>query len=53
YNMELDKATQIVETKINIWKEKHEGYDLKNKIVTFLLQKGFSYDVAKQVSGMY
>ncbi len=52
-NMELDKATQIVETKINIWKEKHEGYDLKNKIVTFLLQKGFSYDVAKQVSGMY
>lgn len=53
YNMELDKATQIVETKINIWKEKHEGYELKNKIVTFLLQKGFSYDVAKQVSGMY
>ena len=53
YNMELDKATQIVETKINIWKEKHEGYDLKNKIVTFLLQKGFSYDIAKQVSGMY
>ena len=53
YNMELDKATQIVETKINIWKEKHEGYDLKNKIVTFLLQKGFSYDVAKQISGMY
>ena len=53
YNMELDKATQIVETKINIWKEKHEGCDLKNKIVTFLLQKGFSYDVAKQVTGMY
>ncbi|MBS5943041.1 MAG: RecX family transcriptional regulator [Finegoldia magna] len=53
YNIELDKATQIVETKINIWKEKHEGYDLKNKIVTFLLQKGFSYDVAKQVGGMY
>ena len=53
YNMELDKATQIVETKINIWKEKHEGYDLKNKIVTFLLQKGFSYDIAKQISGMY
>ena len=53
YNIELDKATQIVETKFNIWKEKHEGYDLKNKIVTFLLQKGFSYDVAKQVGGMY
>ncbi|MSB17796.1 regulatory protein RecX [Finegoldia magna] len=53
YNMELDKATQIVETKINIWKEKYEGYELKNKIVTFLLQKGFSYDVAKQISGMY
>ncbi|MDU5698843.1 MAG: RecX family transcriptional regulator [Finegoldia magna] len=53
YNMELDKATQIVETKINIWKEKYEGYDLRNKIVTFLLQKGFSYDVAKQISGMY
>lgn len=53
YNMELDKATQIVETKINIWKEKYEGYELRNKIVTFLLQKGFSYDVAKQISGMY
>lgn len=53
YNMELDKATLIVETKINIWKEKYEGYELKNKIVTFLLQKGFSYDVAKQISGMY
>lgn len=53
YNMELDKATLIVETKINIWKEKYEGYELKNKIVTFLLQKGFSYDVAKQISGIY
>ena len=53
YNMELDKATLIVETKINIWKEKYEGYELKNKIVTSLLQKGFSYDVAKQISGMY
>ncbi|MDU2024811.1 MAG: regulatory protein RecX, partial [Finegoldia magna] len=53
YNMELDKATQIVETKINIWKEKYEGYELRNKIVTFLFQKGFSYDVAKQISDMY
>ncbi|MDU1832967.1 MAG: regulatory protein RecX [Finegoldia sp.] len=53
YNMEFDKATEAVETKINIWKEKYQGYELKNKIITFLLQKGFNYDVAKQVSGMF
>ena len=53
YNMEFDKATEAVENKINIWKEKYQGYELKNKIITFLLQKGFNYDVAKQVSGMF
>lgn len=53
YNIELNKATKVVETKINIWKEKYQGYELKNKIITFLIQKGFNYEVAKQVSGMF
>ncbi len=53
FDVEFENAKKIVDKKINQWQLKYEGFALKNKIVSFLIQKGFSYDVAKRVSELY
>ena len=53
FDFELEKAEQIVSTKINLWKQKYQGYLLKNKIINFLLQKGFDYNISKIVSDKF
>ncbi|MDY6065116.1 MAG: RecX family transcriptional regulator [Finegoldia sp.] len=53
YDLEYEKASSIVDKKIRSWSKKYSGYQLKNKIITFLMQKGFSYDISKEIAGNY
>lgn len=47
--LEFENAMDLVEKKIPQWKNKFEGFKLKNKIYTFLSSKGFDYSIIEKV----
>lgn len=49
--LEFENAMDLVEKKIPQWKNKFEGFKLKNKIYTFLSSKGFDYNTIERVLG--
>lgn len=53
YEIEYEKANNLVDKKINSWSKKYTDYKLKNKIVSFLAQKGFPYDISTEIAGKY
>lgn len=47
--LEFENAMDLVEKKIPQWKNKFEGFKLKNKIYSFLSSKGFDYSIIEKV----
>ncbi len=53
YSVDLDNARKLINKNINIWNKKFDKYKLKNKIYSFLSQKGFSYDIINVIFEEY
>ena len=49
--LEFENAMDLVEKKIPQWKNKFDGFKLKNKVYTFLSSKGFDYNTIERVLG--
>ncbi len=52
-DLEFENAKNIVDKKIYNWNKKYDKFKLKNKIYSFLSQKGFSYDVINTIVEEY
>lgn len=52
-DLEYENARNIIDKKIYSWNNKYDKYKLKNKIYSFLSQKGFSYDVINTIVEEY
>lgn len=50
---EYENAKNIINKKIYSWNNKYDKYKLKNKIYSFLSQKGFSYDIITEIVEEY
>lgn len=50
YEVDYDNAHYLVSKKIDNWKDKFQDFKLKNKIYTFLSQRGFDYEIISSIT---